>query len=167
MTKATKSCREGQSLSEVAEMMRVGDCGCLPVTPDDGSQRLLGIITDRDICMAVRSGGSTRGGVRVGDVMTEEVRACNPGDPVSEAIAIMGEARVRRLPVVDDSDRVVGLISLADLAHEAVRQATRKDPEIAMAEVGGLLAAICRPRDCAIDWPDSSTGKNPKRNTKC
>ena len=150
MTKATRSCRLGQSLGEVAEMMWVNDCGCLPVTADDGSQRLLGIITDRDICMAVRSGGDAPGGFQAGDVMTEVVRACNPEDSVSEAIAIMGEARVRRLPVVDDSERVVGLLSLADLAIEAVRQDTGKDPEISMAEVGGLLAAICRPRESVV-----------------
>jgi CBS domain-containing protein len=135
--------------------MRLNDCGCLPVTPGDGSQRLLGIITDRDICMAFRSGGGAPGGFRVGDVMTEVVRACNPGDSISEATAIMGEARVRRLPVVDDSDRVIGLLSLADLALEAVRQDTGKSPEITMAEIGGLLAAICRPRESAIDWPSS------------
>jgi signal-transduction protein with cAMP-binding, CBS, and nucleotidyltransferase domain len=157
----------GQSLGEVAQIMWVNDCGCLTVAPDDGSQRLLGIITDRDICMAVRSGGDAPGGFQAGDVMTEVVRACNPGDSVSEAIAIMGEARVRRLPVVDDSERVVGLLSLADLAIEAVRQDTRKDPEITMAEVGGLLAAICRPRESAIDWPSSSNRNCPERNAEC
>ncbi len=155
MTKAARTCRVGQSLSEVAQIMRLNDCGCLPVTPDDGSQRLLGIITDRDICVAVRSGGGDPGGFQVGDVMTEVVRACNPGDSVSEAAAIMGEARVRRLPVVDESERVIGLLSLADLALEAVRQDTGKSPEITMAEIGGLLAAICRPRESGIDWPGS------------
>ena len=143
MTKATRTCRLGHSLSEVAQMMRVNDCGCLPVTADNGSQRLLGMITDRDICIAVRSAEDAPGGTQAGDVMTELVRACNPGDSISEAIAIMGEARVRRLPVVDDSERVVGLLSLADLALEAVRQATWKKTEITTAEVGRLLAAIC------------------------
>jgi CBS domain-containing protein len=153
MTKVTNTCRLGDSLGEVAQMMWVEDCGCLPVTADDGSQRLLGIITDRDICMAIRFDGRAPRRPHAGDVMTEVVRACNPGDSVSEAIAIMGEARVRRLPVVDDSERVIGVLSLADLALEAVRQAAWKNPEVTMAEVGGLLAAICQPRESAIDWP--------------
>jgi CBS domain-containing protein len=153
MTKVPRTCRLGHSLRDVVQKMWVNDCGCLPVTADDGSQRLLGIITDRDICMAVRSNEGAPGGFLAGDVMTEVVRACNPGDPVSEAIAIMGEARVRRLPVVDDSGQVVGLLSLADLALEAVRQTTWKEPEITMAEVGGLLAAICQPRRGGREQP--------------
>jgi CBS domain-containing protein len=146
MTKVTRTCRSDQSLSEVAHTMWVHDCGCLPVTAEDGSERLLGIITDRDICMVICSGKEPPGGFCAADAMTELVRACNPGDPVSEAIAIMGEARVRRLPVVDDSDRVIGLLSLADLALEAARQATMEKPVISMSEVGALLAAICQPR---------------------
>ena len=86
--------------------------------------------------------------------MTEVVRACNPGDPVSEAAAIMGEARVRRLPVVDDSERVIGLLALGgSRARSGAAGPHGKSPEITMAEIGGLLAAICRPREIAIDWP--------------
>jgi CBS domain-containing protein len=127
-------------------MLWDSDCGCLPVTAGDGSQRLLGIITDRDICMAIRFDASALPDLRVEDAMTEVVRACNPGDPVSEAMAIMREARVRRLPVVDESERVIGLLSLADLALEAARQTTWRKPEINVAEVGELLVTICQPR---------------------
>jgi CBS domain-containing protein len=147
MTKLAKTCTPGISLSEAAQMMWNEDCGCLPVTADDGSQRLLGMITDRDICTAIRLEEGARREFRVEDAMTEVVRACNPGDPISEAVAIMGEARVRRLPVVDALERVIGLLSLADLALEAERQAGRRDPEITLAEVGGLLAKICQPHE--------------------
>jgi len=127
-------------------MMWDSDCGCLPVTAGDGSQRLLGMISDRDICMATRFHAGALPDIRVGDAMTEVVRACNPGDPISEAMAIMAEARVRRLPVVDEWERVIGLLSLADLALEAARQATWRKPEVTSAEVGELLVAICQPR---------------------
>jgi CBS domain-containing protein len=147
MMKTTTTCRSGHSLSEAARIMWENDCGCLPVTAGDGSRRLLGIITDRDICLAIRSEGISPGDLRVEDAMTEVVRACNPLDPVSEAMVIMGEARVRRLPVVDDAERVIGLLALADLALEAMRQAAWEIPEITTAEVGGLLAWICEPRD--------------------
>lgn len=145
MTKTPRTCRPGQSLSQAAQMMWNGDCGCLPVTADDGSERLLGMITDRDICMAIRLEGSELRELRVEDAMTEGAHACNPGDPVSEAIAIMVEERVRRLPVVDGSERVIGLLSLADLALEAAIQMAGNNPELGMAEIGRLLAAICEP----------------------
>jgi CBS domain-containing protein len=147
MTKVTRTCRSGHSLSEAAQMLWDNDGGCLPVTAGDGSQRLLGIITDRDICMAIRLGAGAVPELRVDDAMTEVVRACNPGDPISEAVAIMGEARVRRLPVVDESERVIGMLSLADLALEATRQTTWWKPKITVAEVGELLATICQPRE--------------------
>jgi CBS domain-containing protein len=146
MTKVTRTCRSGDSLDQAAQLMWESDCGCLPVTADDGSQRLLGMVSDRDVCMAIRAGADVLPDGRVGDAMTEVVRACNPGDPLSEAMAIMGEARVRRLPVVDESERVVGLLSLADLAREAARQASWRKREVTSAEVGELLATICQPR---------------------
>ena len=147
MTKVAQTCRPGQSLSHAAQMMWDANCGCLPVTADDGSERLLGIITDRDICMAIRFEGSDLRELRVEDAMTAVVRACNPGDPVSEAMAIMTEARLRRLPVVDASERVIGLLSLTDLALEAAREAAWQSPELSVAEVGRLLATISRPRE--------------------
>jgi len=147
MAKVPRTCRPSQSISNAAQMMWNADCGCLPVTADDGSQRLLGMITDRDICMAIRFEGSDFGELRVEDVMTEVVRACNPEDPVSEAMAIMAEAHLRRLPVVDGSERVIGLLSLTDLALEAAREAAWESPELSMAEIGGLLAAISLPHE--------------------
>jgi CBS domain-containing protein len=154
MTKVAVTCRPGQSLGEVAQLMWESDCGCLPVTADDGSQRLLGVITDRDLCMAIRLHGSALGELRVEDAMTELVRACNPEDPVSEAMLIMGEVRVRRLPVVDDRERVIGLLALADLAREAARE----DPEVSLAEVGGLLARICQPDENRGGWQSAPAG---------
>jgi predicted transcriptional regulator len=77
----------------------------------------------------------------------KDVRACNPGDPVAEAAAILCEVRVRRIPVVDDWDQVIGLISLGDLARESARQASFPNPEITEAAVGTLLAAISEPRE--------------------
>jgi CBS-domain-containing membrane protein len=119
------------------------ECGCVPVTADDGSPRLVGIITDRDICIAIGRCGSTLGSLRVGEVMTRAVHACNPEDPLAEAEAIMQEQGVRRLPVVDQSGHLIGLLSLTDLAREAARQSTSRWKEITYAEVGRTLADIC------------------------
>ena len=151
MTKSPKSCQPGHTLSEAAQMMWDHDCGCLPVTAGDGSQRVVGMITDRDICMAAQFHGRPLGEIRVGDAMAKDVWACNPGDAPCEAEAIMREARVRRLPVVDEADQLLGLLSLADLAREAERQHWKKKREITEAEVGDVLAMICQPR--AISRP--------------
>jgi CBS domain-containing protein len=121
------------------------DCGCVPVTADDGSERLAGVITDRDICMAARFEEKNLTELRVGDAMAQAVRACNAGDSIAHAETIMAETRVRRLPVVDDSGQLVGLVSLADLAREAARQHGSQDPGITQAEIGAVLAIICEP----------------------
>ncbi len=146
MTKPPKTCQVRDTLSKAAQMMRDHDCGCLPVTAQDGSQRVVGMITDRDICMAAEFHGKPLRDIRVGEVMTKEVRACNPGDALREAEAIMVEAGVRRLPVVDEADQLLGLLSLSDLAIEAAREHWWKRQEITEAEVGEMLAMICHPR---------------------
>jgi CBS domain-containing protein len=153
MTKSPRTCRPNHTLSDAAHMMWDEDCGCLPVTAADGSQRLLGMISDRDVCMALRFDGRSPREPRVEDAMTKVVHPCKPGDPIAEAGAIMCEERVRRLPVVDDSDQVIGVISLADLALEAARQASWEKPQIASAYIAALLATICQPRKNESDAP--------------
>jgi CBS domain-containing protein len=142
MTQDVRTCRPDETLEAAARSMWEGDCGCLPVT--DGSLRVVGMLTDRDICMAAWTRGKTLGEIRVADAMAKQVRACNPDDSLTEAQAIMAEVRVRRLPVVDADERLVGLLSLADLAREAARtrESRRARPAIER-EVAGTLAAIC------------------------
>ena len=154
MVKSPQSCRPGHTLSEAAQMMWDHDCGCLPVTEGDGSQRVVGMITDRDICMAAQFHGRPLGEIRVRDAMAKDVWACNPGDLPCEAEAIMREARVRRLPVVDEANQLLGLLSLADLAREAERQHWKRKREITVAEVGDVLAMICQPRVTSRPTPD-------------
>jgi CBS domain-containing protein len=154
MTKSPKSCQPGHTLSEAAQLMWDHDCGCLPVTAEDGSGRVVGMITDRDICMAAHLQGRPLRDLRVGEVMAKDVRACNPGDAPREAEAIMWEAHVRRLPVVDEADQLLGILSLADLAREAARQHWKRRREITEAEVGVLLAMICQPHAISRPAPD-------------
>jgi len=125
------------------------DFGCLPVTEADGSGRLVGMITDRDICMAAHFAGRPLKDIQVADVMMRDVRACNPEDDLAEAGAIMRETAVRRLPVIDGSERVIGLLSLADLAREAVRERGAMNRQITVGEVGLVLGAVCEPNQGA------------------
>lgn len=167
MSRFPTSCAPEVTLRDAARLMLENDCGSLPVTAGDGSGRLVGMITDRDICMAAQRRGNTLQELRVGDVMATVVRACNPSDSIGEAEAIMREVHVRRLPVVDSSERLVGLLSLADLALEAARQRGAKNPKITQAEIGDLLATICAPNsqprrsDEGIDPEEIGSGRRP------
>lgn len=143
MTKEVGTCRPTDSLSTAAQLMWERDCGCVPVVSDDGSNQLVGIVTDRDICMATHFRGASPGAVCVGDVMSTKLRTIGPSETPADAEAIMQDAQVRRLPVVDKEQRLIGLVSLADLARAATAQHSKKKPELTDLELGETLEAIC------------------------
>jgi CBS domain-containing protein len=149
MTKSPKACRLDTPLSHAARLMWENDFGCLPVTEEDDSGRVVGMITDRDICMAAFFTGKALSEIPVANAMTKAVYACNPGDDLAEAGAIMREMAVRRLPVIDASGRLIGLLSLADLAREAVRQRGAMNRRLTTGEVGLVLGTVCEPREVA------------------
>ena len=145
MQRDVRACTPEDALSEPARIMWERDCGCVPVVSSDGSGRVVGMITDRDICMAAYTSGGRISQMRVKDTMATRVHSCRPEDPVSEAEHIMQSAQVRRLPVVDADGHLRGILSLADLAESA---AGLRAPAAAVsaAEVALTLEAICRPR---------------------
>jgi CBS domain-containing protein len=147
MTRTVKACSPDDTLNRAAQLMWEGDCGCLPVVSTDGDGRVIGVITDRDICMAAYTQGRRLSEIPVASAMAREVIACRPSDGVSQAEALMRDHQVRRLPVVDGAGRLVGILSLNDIAREAQREATgagRK--EVTQADVAETLAQVCRPR---------------------
>lgn len=114
MTGDVTTASAGMSLREVAAVMRDGDMGAVPVT-DNG--RLIGILTDRDIVVrAVADGSEQR--KTVGDVMSKELFTVGPDDFAFEAIRLMGDKQVRRIPVIEADGKLVGIISMADIALE-------------------------------------------------
>jgi CBS domain-containing protein len=143
MTRGVVTCAPHDSLEHAAQLMWDADCGCLPVV-DAG--RVIGMITDRDVCMGAYTQGRLLRDLNVFETMAHEVFACLPDDSLAEAEAIMRLRRVRRLPVVDLTGRLVGLISLNDVARESMRQHARKQKDVTPDEVAATLAAICQPR---------------------
>ena len=112
MTKTPACCRPSDTLDMVAKLMLAYDCGEIPVC--DGT-KLVGVITDRDItCRAVAT-GKTPIGVPVSQVMTHNVYRIGENEKLSAALALMEDKLVRRLPVVDDSGKIVGIVSESDL----------------------------------------------------
>ena len=101
-------------LSEVARMMRDGDMGSVPVV---AGGKLVGIVTDRDIVVRSIADGRDVSSA-VGEAMTREIFSVRPDDFVFEAIRLMGDKQVRRVPVVDADGRLAGIIAFADIALE-------------------------------------------------
>ena len=112
MTPEVQLCTPDDTIKDAAQAMAALGVGLLPVTDND---RLVGMISDRDI--AVRGIGMGRGPeARVGDVMTAEVKYCYEDQDLDEVCANMGDIQVRRLPVLNRSKRLVGIIALGDIA---------------------------------------------------
>jgi CBS domain-containing protein len=116
------------SVTEIAKKMREFDVGSIPVGEND---RLIGMVTDRDIiCRGVGNGGDVNK-LTARDVMTKGIVYCRDRDSLDEALGIMESKKIRRLPVIDDSKRLVGMLSFGDISHAA----SPKD-------AGELMAAV-------------------------
>jgi len=107
-------------LSELAQRMRDEDIGSIPVAEND---RLIGMVTDRDIVIRALTDGVDPRACTARDVMSPKVLYCRASQTVEDVLENMGEQQVRRLPVVDDNKRLVGVVSLGDLSHAAERKA--------------------------------------------
>jgi len=103
----------------------------------------VGVITDRDICMSALFQGKPLHDLHVSDAMAKKLMACSARDALSDVESTMRRARVRRLPVIDDRGALIGIIALADLAREAVREHGATNKSVSEAHVGDTLAAIC------------------------
>ena len=142
MTTDVVTCRLDDTLNAPAAIMWGHDCGVVPVVDEDG--RVVGMITDRDICMAAYTQGAPLSAIRVASACSRTLRACRLDDPVEEAEAIMAAAQVRRLPVVDREGRLFGVVSLSDLVQHA-RPADKKPDGLSFDRVAATLAAISHP----------------------
>ena len=112
MTAPARTCGPDTTLAVAARLMWDGDCGILPVV-DDGE--LVGVVTDRDMYIALATRNMRASEARVGAVATRRVATCGPDEDVKAALVTMKRARVRRLPVVDGAGTLVGMLSINDL----------------------------------------------------
>jgi len=119
MTANVKSCGADADLASVAKIMWDHDCGTVPVVNTD--RKVIGMITDRDICIAAATRSAAPANIRVRDVTSGHVHTCLSEDDVSTVLTTMKERRVRRLPVLDRQERLVGIVSVNDLVARADR----------------------------------------------
>jgi CBS domain-containing protein len=108
------------TVSEAAQLMKTDDIGSLPIL--DGEQ-LAGVLTDRDIVIRAVAEGKDPRGMPVREVASRELVTVRADDDLSEALKLMASQQVRRLPVVDDDNRLVGIVAQADIAVEAKEKA--------------------------------------------
>lgn len=151
MTRDVKTCRPEDTLDVPARLMWDHDCGCVPVV--DENDHVVGMITDRDICMATYIRGAAPGALRVSDAMATRVHTCRPEDSVLVVEKIMREQRIRRLPVTAADGRLVGILSINDLSREAAREHVPPRREVSAEGLTETFAAICEPRTPRHEQP--------------
>ena len=104
------------TVENVAQLMKKEDIGPVPVIDNEQNKSLVGIVTDRDLALKVVAEGRDPQTTKVEEVMTRKLITCRPDDDVESAMKAMAQYQLRRIPVVDNDDRLVGIISQADVA---------------------------------------------------
>jgi CBS domain-containing protein len=132
MTMNPTCCLPSDTVAKVAQMMRSKDIGPVPIIENEQTQRLVGIVTDRDLALKVVAEGRDAKTTTAAEVMTGKVVTCHAEDDLQNALDAMSEHQLRRIPVVDSDFRIIGIIAQADVA-------TRVDqPETTAAVVKGI-----------------------------
>ena len=139
MTSPAHSCTQDANLAAASLAMRDYGCGALPVL--DNAGRPVGILTDRDICMAVAQKNRFPAAIPVREVMTRDPFTCGPGSDLVHALSVMADRRVRRLPVVDGSGRLVGILSLSDVLSSMQEARTGDAPLLRKLVVASRMGA--------------------------
>ena len=133
-------CRPETNLGVATELMWNANCGFLPVEASDG--KVIGVVTDRDICIALGTRNRLAGDVLVSEVMSGKLCSCAPDDEIHVALQTMKDGRVRRLPVVAKDGSLVGVISMDDILLRTEPMSLGKEPELSSDEVVRTYRAI-------------------------
>lgn len=155
MTPNPRCCQPSDMVDRVAQLMQHEDAGSIPVIQNQQNRRLIGIVTDRDLALKVVASGQDPRRVAVGDVMTHHPVACHPDDDLEQALEAMAEYQVRRIPVVDDNDRIVGIIAQADIVTRL--GSPRRANE--------LIEEISRPSEAQF-WAGPGRQFRPRRSSR-
>jgi CBS domain-containing protein len=126
MTKNPATCVPTTKLAEVAKLMQKHDCGEIPVVRSKDNLELVGVVTDRDICCRAVAAGKNPADTAASEVMSSPVFTVTADTDIARSCKTFGEKEVRRLPVVDKQNHVVGILSLADIAEKAPEQFARE-----------------------------------------
>lgn len=140
MTATPYYCQPETNLGSATELMWNANCGFLPVEGANG--KTVGVVTDRDICVALGTRNRLPGDVTVGEVMSGKLYSCDPDDDIHIALQTMREGKVRRLPVIDKNGTLAGVVSTDDILLRAEPTSMGKHPELSSDEVIRTYRAI-------------------------
>ena len=121
MTSNPRSAESGTPVAEVARLMKSENVGAIPITDGD---RLVGIVTDRDIAIQVVAAGKDPQSTTAGEVASQQLVTVDPQQDLDEALRLMAQHQVRRIPVVEEDGKLVGMLAQADVAEHAGAEAT-------------------------------------------
>ncbi|HEU4477840.1 MAG TPA: CBS domain-containing protein [Pyrinomonadaceae bacterium] len=141
MTCEAKFCDLNESLAEAAKTMWEADCGILPVLKD--GREIVGLITDRDICMAMAMRDCNPATVSAEKVISGDVYSVTPEEDIHQALEIMQQHKVRRLPVVSSEGELAGMLSMNDVVLQAEEARNTGTPELTYVDVVNTYKAIC------------------------
>jgi CBS domain-containing protein len=116
MTKDPVCCLPDDMVTKIAQLMLSENIGSIPVIENEQTKKLVGIVTDRDLALKIVAKGQDAESTKVESVMTRHIVTCRAEDDLQKAIDAMAENQLRRIPVVDNDDKIVGIIAQADVA---------------------------------------------------
>jgi CBS domain-containing protein len=134
MTRRVATVHPATSVERAARLMDECDCGALPVVGDNGV--LVGMVTDRDIAIRVVARGRDVRNAIVADCMTEHVFACFANESIAECMRQMARNQVRRVPIVDERGRLIGILAQGDLARHSARHPAADERRVVAQVVG-------------------------------
>lgn len=144
MTEDVKFCRPETNLAAAAAIMWENDCGALPIVADGG--KAIGVITDRDIAIALGTRNKQAAEIPVMEVMSGELFATSPDEDIHTALKLMRKEKVHRLPVINPQGKLEGILSLNDVALHAVHPNGKTMPAFNYEDVVSTLKAVCEHR---------------------
>jgi CBS domain-containing protein len=136
MTTSPACCVPSDSASKAARIMKEMDTGVVPIIDDEQTRRLIGVVTDRDLCLEVVAEARDALTTQVGTCMTKVLICCHPDDDVQKALDLMHGNQVRRIPVVASNGTIQGIVSMADLVF---------NPEIPAGKMHETLKKVSEP----------------------
>jgi CBS-domain-containing membrane protein len=134
MTSDISVCSPGTNAAAAAEIMWTRNCGSLPIVED--GRGVIGMVTDRDLLIALGTSNRTAAELLVGEVMSRELSFCAPGDDLCDALKIMAQKQLHRLPVVDKDGELKGILSLNDIVLQAGSNGIAKELLQTMQAIG-------------------------------
>ncbi|MGA8075746.1 MAG: CBS domain-containing protein, partial [Candidatus Acidiferrales bacterium] len=143
MMRTPASCRSDTNLGAAAEIMWNRDCGMLPILNPEN--KVIGVVTDRDLCIALGTRNRLAGEIAVWDVASGKVFSCNPEEDIHAALATMAKSKVRRLPVINAAGKLEGILSMDDVVLHSESKVSGKTPGLSYDDVVDTLKKLYRP----------------------